>query len=62
MADASARIEALSEESQQRAKEGETKRISAAFFLFETPRQLPAEDATKRRDAAGRRRAQQSRA
>jgi DNA-binding transcriptional ArsR family regulator len=62
MVDAAARIEALSEESQTRANDDERKRVSAAFFLFETPQALPAEDATKSRDAAARRRVQKSRA
>jgi DNA-binding transcriptional ArsR family regulator len=62
IADAAARIEELSEEAQKRANGGEERRVSAAFFLFETPQALSAEDATTGRDTAGRRRAQQSRA
>lgn len=60
VADAATRIEALSERTQKRSKNGDKMRVSAAFFLFETPQALPADDATKRRDAASRRRTQKS--
>jgi DNA-binding transcriptional ArsR family regulator len=36
------------------------KRISTAVLVFETPRQMPPEEATKQRDAARRRRTQKS--
>ena len=54
------KLEAVSEKSRKRSADGETKRISTAVLLFETPRQMPPEEATKERDAARRRRAQKS--
>lgn len=54
------RLESISEKARKRAKDGELKRISATVLLFETPTQMPPEQATKRRDAARRRRAQKS--
>ncbi len=60
MKEAAERIEALSEEAQKRSKKDEKLRVSAAFFLFETPSALTTEDAAGRRDRAARRRAEQS--
>ena len=59
MAQAAARIEALSEETQKRSEPADARRVSAAFLLFETPQALSAEAAAERRDVAGRRRAGQ---
>lgn len=54
------RLEAISDKARKRAKDGETTRISTAVFMFETPKQMPPEQATKARDAARGRRAQKS--
>ena len=54
------KLEGISEKARKRAADGDAKRISTAVLLFETPRQMPPEQATKERDAARRRRAQKS--
>jgi DNA-binding transcriptional ArsR family regulator len=54
------RMETVAEKSRKRAREGETRRISAAVMLFETPKSLPPEEAAKERDARRRRREQKS--
>ena len=54
------RLEAISEKARKRAKDGELQRISATVLLFETPKQMPPEQASKARDAARSRRAQKS--
>jgi DNA-binding transcriptional ArsR family regulator len=60
MAEMLDRMEAAAEKAQKRIADGEGRRISAAALLFETPKALPPEDATKERDARRRRREQKS--
>ena len=60
LAKAEDRIEAVSQKARKRLGGGDPLRMTAAVFLFDTPANLPAEDATRSRDAARRRRAQKS--
>lgn len=48
------KLESLSEKARQRAS-GETRRISLAVMLYETPARMTREEATKQRDARQRR-------
>jgi DNA-binding transcriptional ArsR family regulator len=59
LSEAQDQIEKIATKSEKRAGD-EAKRASVAFFLFETPSSLPAEEATEARDAARRRRQQKS--
>ena len=52
------KLDAISEKSRKRGND--TKRVSTAVLMFETPKQLPPEQATKERDARRKRRAQKS--